>query len=198
MIDESFAAASELVSARAVMGFSHGGLPGSPRFGPNQPLAAAVCTIGRALEERVRELAAAGDAARAMVLDAVGSSAAEEVADRVNRMICEMAAPTDLRPERRQSPGYAHWDVRDQQSIFRFLAPDEIGVSLTSSYMMVPRKSVSYVVPFTVPAQDVGPLGTGDAAGDSVAEPVGSRHRCAVCGMSDCPFREDGQEEDDR
>jgi len=173
MIDEEFAAAARLVEARAVMRFSHAGLPGSAYLPVETPLVAVVCTIGPALEARVTDLASAGDTARASVLDAIGSAAAEAVADRSNQLLCQLARPTDLRPAPRRSPGYGEWDIREQRALFDFVRPEEIGVRLTETCMMVPRKSVSYVV--TLDAAD-----RHEVDGD----------RCAACGDVECPYRE--------
>jgi hypothetical protein len=175
LIDDAFADAATLVEARAVMRFSHAGLPGSAHLPGDAPLVAVVCTIGIALEARVAALASGGDSARAAVLDAVGSAAAEEVADASNRLICRMAAPTDLRPRARRSPGYGQWDINEQRALFAFVGPDDIGVSLTDRCMMVPRKSVSYVVRL------------------DAATPEGvSVDRCAACTDPDCPYRAGG------
>ncbi len=172
MIDQEFATAAELVDPRAVMRLGHGGLPGSDFVEPDMPLVAVVCTIGAALEERVSELSERGEAARAAILDAIGSAAAEEVADRSNRLICEMAAPTDYRPDARRSPGYGDWDIREQAAIFSFLEPEDIGVGLNEHCMMVPRKSVSFAVPLEGGTPGQGP-----------------GNRCSRCGAADCPYR---------
>ena len=44
------------------------------------------------------------------------------------------------------SPGYCGWDIRGQEKIFRVLHPHEIGVTLNSSCVMQPLKSVSGVL----------------------------------------------------
>jgi len=172
MFEEEYQLAQELIDPQAVMRFSHGGLPGSNHIDAQMPLVVVVCTIGPALEERVSHLAEEGDVARAVVLDAIGSSAAEGVADASNQMICGMLAPTDFDPDSRRSPGYRGWDVREQRVVFDYLDAAEIGVTLTETCMMTPRKSISYVVPLE--------------GGKPGAE---SGHRCAHCGMDDCPYR---------
>ncbi len=177
MFEEEYAGASDLVEARAVMRWSRGGLPGCDHFAPDMPLVAVVCTIGEALEERVREHTQRGESARAMVLDAIGSSAAETVADLSNRLICRKADATGHAPASRRSPGYGTWSIRDQEAIFRFLDPGEIAVTLMESCMMVPRKSVSYVVPLK---------------GGKPGEGLG--HRCHLCGLEDCRFRSEGDQ----
>jgi hypothetical protein len=175
MIDEGAAEAAHLVDARAVLGFSHAGLPGSTYLPAHVPLVAVVCTIGPALEARVAGLAAAGHSARAAVLDALGSAAAEEVAEASNRLVRQLALPTDLCPGKRRSPGYGSWDIREQRALFAFLAPAEIGVTLTGGCMMVPRKSVSYVVRLD-----------GEPLDDDAVE-------CGVCHATGCQYRDPGR-----
>jgi hypothetical protein len=179
IFEEEYAAAMDLIDASAVMCLSHTGLPGSSFIDSTMPLVVVVCTIGPALEERVTRFTDEGEAARALILDAIGSAAAEEVADQSNRMICQMAMPTDFCPDSRRSPGYGKWDIREQEAIFRFLEPSEIGVTLNESCMMVPRKSISYIVPLE-----------GGTPGDGPGE------RCHLCGVEDCPYRALGDEED--
>jgi hypothetical protein len=179
LIDEAFAEAADLVDARAVLRFSPAGLPGSAHIPPHAPLVAVVCTIGPALEARVAELAAAGRSASAAVLDAVGSAAAEEVADASNRLVCRQAISDGMRPQRRRSPGYGRWDIGEQRALHAFVAPVELGVLLTAHCMMVPRKSVSYVVRLDAAGSDgaVGPdgaVGADGAAGPDAEVGAGS------------------------
>jgi len=178
MFDEEYELAMKLAEPRAVMALSHAGLPGSTYIDPKMPLVVVVCTVGKAMEERVTELAGSGDAARALIMDAIASAAAEEVADQSNHLICEMTAPTDFSPDSRRSPGYGKWDIREQEAIFAFLKPEESGVILTESMMMMPRKSISYVVPL-----EGGKPGQGPG------------RRCARCSVEDCTYRAFGDED---
>ena len=168
--EREYATARGLVEARVVSISSRSGIRGSAFFDGGAPIALVVCTIGSALEERVAELAARERVARAMLLDAMGSAAVEELADRRNRRICEEALRAGLDPGPRASPGYGAWKLEDQAWLFQELAPQEIGVTLGETWMMNPRKSISYAVPLT-----------GGAAGRP--------GRCARCGLADCAHR---------
>ncbi len=75
----------------------------------------------------------------------------------------------------RFSPGYGDWDVHAQPDLLRLTQAETIGVSLTESFMLRPRKSVTAVI---------GLLRGGTDAGK--AAPKG----CAVCPKRDCPFRQ--------
>jgi len=140
--------------------------------GSRTQIVLAICTIGPRLEERVSEYSESGELARALILDAAGSSLAEAVCDFANQKICEMATQKSLYASARISPGYAGWKVEEQEIIFALLPADSIGVSLTKSFMMVPRKSVSFAVKVA-----------GDEPTDEAASP------CVRCRRKECEFR---------
>ncbi|MDH5706513.1 MAG: hypothetical protein OEZ45_10900, partial [Candidatus Aminicenantes bacterium] len=74
--------------------------------------------------------------------------AAEEVAVQSDRILAEKARETGLWPSKRFSPGYGKWDIREQRYVFSVLPGESIGVRLTESCMMIPRKSVSFRINF--------------------------------------------------
>lgn len=171
--EEEHAAARDLAEPRAVWTVVEGGIAGSAAIATPGPLAVAVCTIGPALEVRAAAHARAGDSLRAMILDALGSAAAEATADHCNGRICDRALREGLSPDRRRSPGYGSWDVAEQRLLFAQVDAGGIGVTLTEAGMMVPAKSVSFVVPLT-----------GGKPG------VRSGGRCSRCGFLACEYRE--------
>jgi hypothetical protein len=124
--------------------------PGDER--PAVALALGLVTAGPVLDEQVRHRLAADDAAGALLLDAVGSAAAEEAADQV---CCRLAAaargdaapvPGDRFSGCRVSPGYGGWPLEAQTALFRTLPHEAIGVHLLASFLMVPRKSISFAL----------------------------------------------------
>lgn len=79
------------------------------------------------------------DAAKAMVLSAVGSSAVECWCDKVNEKI---TAGKSSKP--RFSPGYGGVELKHQREILDFLdATKRLGITLTDSFFMTPVKSVT-------------------------------------------------------
>lgn len=148
------------------------GIPGiGTRWGAVEHVAAAVCTIGEALEERVRGLWEARELPLASMLDSVGSGAVESLAEYVNDLLCQQGLPA-LRVTNRISPGYGDWDVAEQRRLFRLCPGDPIGVDLNEACVMWPGKSISLLV------------GAG----------VGARvdhyfSQCARCWMRDCGYR---------
>lgn len=117
-------------------------------FKDAEKVAICICTIGPELEQEVKELMEKNEMTRALILDALGSEAAEEVAIQSDRILAEKAREMNLWPSKRFSPGYAKWEIKEQRFIFRMLPAADIEVRLTESCMMVPRKSVSYRINF--------------------------------------------------
>ena len=115
-----------------------------PIFKDAEKVALCICTIGPELEEDIKELMKINEMLRALILDSIGSEAAEEVAIQSDRILAERAREMNLWPSKRFSPGYGKWDIREQQYMFRVLPAQDIGVRLTESCMMIPRKSVSF------------------------------------------------------
>jgi len=103
-------------------------------------------TIGSHLEEMVRRLAEDGLMLQATVLDAIGSVAAEKLADFVQGRVGEVARAQGLYTSWRFSPGYCDWDVVQQKIVFRAVNGDSAGVRLTEGCQMLPRKSISSVI----------------------------------------------------
>lgn len=79
-----------------------------------------------------------------MILDAIGSEAAEGVARHADLELAKLARKMDLWPSKRFSPGYKNWDLSEQKFVFDILPAKEMGVTLNASFMMIPRKSVSF------------------------------------------------------
>jgi hypothetical protein len=161
LFDEALALGRRLIAPRAVVrwlpvtrqaddAIEAGGatltIPGLVRlWGTVEWLAAAVCTIGDELELRAAELWQARELPLAAMLDSVGSAAVESLAEYVNDLLCQEAIPLGLPVTNRVSPGYGHWDVREQRVLFSVCPGDPIGVSLNEACFMRPVKSISLV-----------------------------------------------------
>jgi cobalamin-dependent methionine synthase I len=109
-------------------------------------VAVAVCTIGPALDECMAALFAEGDATRAMALEGAGVAAIRQVANAVGVSICDAATAHGLKVGMRASPGQEGWPIQQQRVVFGLIPAEEIGVRLTSSCLMLPRKSVSFAM----------------------------------------------------
>jgi hypothetical protein len=109
-------------------------------------IALGVCTIGAALEARVGALFAAGNPLRALALDGAAIAALGRISQAVGERICADAGARGLRTGMRVSPGQEGWPLEQQLILFDLLPAQEIGVKLTGSCLMLPRKSVSFAV----------------------------------------------------
>ena len=106
----------------------------------------AVCTIGPALEEHVDALLTAGHPVQAMAFDGAGVAALGEVSRMVVARIRDEASARGLGTGMRASPGQEGWSLEQQRVLFDLVPAEEIGIRLTESCLMLPRKSVSFVV----------------------------------------------------
>ena len=111
-----------------------------------QEVVIVLCTIGEALEHRAANVARE-DAVYGLALDGVGSAGVEALANTACSLIEEQAADKDFQATIPLSPGMVGWPVEQgQPQIFDILDGSEIGVRLTESMMMVPRKSLTFVL----------------------------------------------------
>lgn len=115
----------------------------SKRLKGAQRAALFACTIGGGLADKVNAYVADGEIARATVLDAVGSEAAEALADRVDDLIKAKAKAEGYAAVMRFSPGYGDWTIFDQAKVLKAIRTGKIGVRATKSYIMVPEKSIT-------------------------------------------------------
>ena len=173
ILDEIVGKRPDLVEARcAYRRLKRHSLAHSPYLYHVDDVVLCLVTIGPGVEQALEEEKRNGRLGRALVLDMFGSAAAEAAAEAANAAIANDYLGKGLHCSHRFSPGYACWDVKEQQWILPTLEGEEIGVSLTEGSMMSPRKSVTFAV--------------------TVAEtPVESRHEhsCNSCGMIDCLYK---------
>ena len=118
---------------------------------PADQVGVAVCTIGPALEAEGARHTSAGRLVEALLVEAIGSAAAEAAADALNLELCHLALDLGLRAAPRVSPGYGAWDTAAQRELLALLPVERLGIALTEGGMMVPRKSVSFAVNLAVP-----------------------------------------------
>lgn len=108
-------------------------------------LVLALCTIGPKLERRVDELMTA-DPLRAMALDGAGTAAVEEVSRQIKELIISRGEKNGLKAGMKAGPGQEGWPIEQQRLLFGLLPASQIGVRLTESCLMIPRKTISFVV----------------------------------------------------
>ena len=141
-------------------------------WGTLEAVGAGICTVGSAIEDRVRALWDSRELPLAVMLDSVGSAAAESLAEYANDLLCQAAISAGTKVTNRISPGYAGWDTAEQAALFHLCPGDPIGVTLNDSCVMSPGKSISFLV-------GVGP----EARVDHYFT------QCRRCWMPDCAYR---------
>jgi len=115
-------------------------------MGGAQEVVIVLCTVGEELERRAAEISRE-DAVYGMALDGVGSAGVEALANAACALFEKEASEADCQVTIPLSPGMVGWSVEQgQPQIFDLLDAGEIGVRLTESMMMVPRKSLTFVL----------------------------------------------------
>jgi hypothetical protein len=109
-------------------------------------LAVAVCTIGPKLEKQVTDYTSRGEPLRGTLLDGIGSAAVDSLTEEVCKFIANEASSRGYEASSPINPGMPGLPITEQWQLLKLVPAGEIGVSLTSSGIMVPRKSVSMVM----------------------------------------------------
>jgi len=115
-------------------------------FPEARELVAIVCTIGPGLEKRVTEHSRGGETLRAMLLDGIGSAAVDKLAQESCRFIFKEASDRGLQGGSPVNPGMPGLAITEQRNLLELARAGDIGMSLTSSGIMVPRKSTSLII----------------------------------------------------
>jgi len=103
-------------------------------------------TIGHSLEETVVKLSEEGEITSSLILDAIGSETVDYAADILHRKdIASIAEKRGFSITPRFSPGYGDWDLSAQKDVLRVCGGEEIGISVSETFMMSPQKSVSAI-----------------------------------------------------
>ena len=136
-------------------------------------LAFGLSTIGNHLEEKVAELFAHNEYPKAIALDAVGTVASKFLSNYVKSLVCQEAKEQKFQTTKYFSPGSGDWNINQQKIIFQIIPADKIGVKLTESYMMVPKKSLSWVI----------------GIGKEIIIPSKGDDSCKICLAENCQFR---------
>jgi len=109
-------------------------------------LSVVVCTIGPKLEEKVTDYLERSEPLSGLLLDGIGSAAVDSLAQEVCKLIMHEASLRGYQTGSPLSPGMPGFPISEQWRLFELVPAEEIGVNLTPSGMMVPRKSVSMVI----------------------------------------------------
>ena len=116
------------------------------QFAGAEQIKLVVCTIGSYLEQ-FADSSMLTDPPLGLALDGLANAAVEILSQQVCERIGDEAELVGLTSSAPLSPGISDWPVEvGQPQIFSLLDPSPAGITLTSSGMMVPKKSISFVV----------------------------------------------------
>ncbi|MBQ1867806.1 methionine synthase [Selenomonas ruminis] len=138
---------------------------------------ALAATVGETIEETVTKRFEAGQYSSSVLLDAAATTAVEQVADAMEKAIRPKAAAKGYGMRWRFSPGYGDWPIEQQPELIRLTGAAAIGIHLSSSMMLIPRKSITAVI--------------GLYKEDKSKQTTATSHKkgCAACPKTDCPSR---------
>lgn len=129
-------------------------------------------TLGPELDAEASRYAGGGDVLSSVLLDTAGTLAlAKASITFVGRVFEAQAAPRGCVVTLPFGPGQCRWDLSEQRVLFDLITPSRIGIALTDTFLMIPKKSVS------------GILGIGKA------DEVFTTSPCRLCDRKDCPGR---------
>ena len=103
-------------------------------------------TVGEMVEQAASDAFARGEYALGMLIDAAATAAVEQTADELEKLLANKFAKLGFRMTFRFSPGYGDWDLSEQDKVVKLANAGAIGVTLTDSLMLMPRKSITAVI----------------------------------------------------
>jgi len=129
-------------------------------------------TLGDAIDTEASGLMKSADSLDGYILDRVGSVAIEAIAESLEDHIRKECEANNKSVSMRLSPGYCDWPVEEQVKLDNLLNSSKIGVHLTESCMMIPRKTISGLIA-------IGPK-----------ELFSKRlSQCSICKLKSCDYR---------
>lgn len=133
-------------------------------------IALFVCTGGDIFTETASDYNKKGEYLEAFIVDAIGSLTVEKAMDRIQEYLAAVFIDKDLKISNRYSPGYCNWVLSEQKVLFELIGENPTGISLNSSCLMQPVKSVSGII----------------GIGKNIKKKA---YGCEICRNSECIYR---------
>jgi hypothetical protein len=115
-------------------------------FPEARELIVLIATIGPRLEEQVTKYTKSGGALRGIVLDGIGTAAVDRLIPEALKLIAAEVAARGYEISSPVNPGMPGFPMTEQWNLLELAPAREIGVSLSSSGVLIPRKSTSMVI----------------------------------------------------
>ena len=112
----------------------------------SKDLAVVVCTIGPGVEDKVTDYLEKNEPLWGLLLDGIGTAAIDTLTVEACKSIRQKAVYRGYQASSPLSPGMPGFALSEQWTLLQLASAEQIGVSLTSSGVMVPRKSTSVVI----------------------------------------------------
>lgn len=113
-----------------------------------EKVAVLALTVGEDIENEITRLSENGEYSHALLLDAAATEAVEEAADLMEKVIEREAHREGFFMTRRFSPGYGDFPITAQTEILNLASGKDIKISLSTSLMLMPRKSITAIIGF--------------------------------------------------
>lgn len=132
-------------------------------------------TVGNKIEQRIK-LYEKVSMTKALVLDSCATTAVEEICDVIEEEVKKKAEDKGLSITFRYSPGYGDLPLEVQRDLVNTLGAEKrIGLTVSSHYLLFPRKSVTAIIGFIPKSKEERKKG------------------CEVCrNYENCSFRREG------
>lgn len=141
-----------------------------------EKVALLAVTIGAAAEDISRTLFAEGRYSEALLAEGAASAAVEQAADQFCTYLAKKYQKQGLQLTSRYSPGYGDWALDEQPVALALAGGGTIGITLTKSLMLTPKKSITAIVGWRQ---------------EQAKTPQASA--CAACPKLDCTMRKEGK-----
>lgn len=135
-------------------------------------VAAVIGTLGEGLEEHCRDLANNGEIYESTLFDAVGTVMLDLMGEKICEAIAEVGNQYGLVKGSRFAPGIEGYPLEQQRQLFQMADNESIRVSLNSSAIMIPTKSISFFIMLTKTA----------VKGET-------KNKCSSCRLRNCEYR---------
>lgn len=139
-------------------------------------VAVLAVTVGEEIEQAVTNHFKNNAYTHSVLLDAAATTAVEMAADAMEKSIKQNARAKGYQTVMRFSPGYGDWDIKFQPEMLHLTSAHRIGISLTDSMMLIPRKSVTAIIGFIPNNADCT---------------LTEKHSCESCNKLDCLARKE-------
>jgi len=136
----------------------------------SERIAVFVCTAGEGITHCSKQMLKANEPLKGFIADILGSVVVETAIEAIQKNLSDEMKQAGLKITNRYSPGYCGWQTQEQHQLFGLLPKGVCGVSLTTSALMLPVKSVS------------GMIGVGKNVRFNP-------YTCRICDAKDCVYR---------